>query len=324
MSNTMRRIGVLTSGGDAPGMNAAIRGVVRTCAQHDITAVGIYRGYNGLIHSDVVELDERSVNGITAKGGTMLYTARCDEFKTAEGQKKGVEACRYLGLDGLITIGGDGTFRGAEKLANAGVNTIAIPATIDNDIGCTHYSIGFDTAANTAVELTDRLADTMQSHERTSIVEVMGHGAGHLAVYVGMSVGATAILIPEKKFDFEEDILERIRDAKYHNKNHHLIIVSEGVVDTRDLGARIKQELGIDTRITILGHIQRGGRPTARDRVMATRMGHFAVEALMNGETNQVVCYRNSELLLTPINEALKMKKSLDSYMYRVANEVVI
>lgn len=324
MEGSMRRIGILTSGGDAPGMNAAIRAAVRACAQNGVIPVGIHRGYNGLIHSDVVELDARSVNGITSRGGTMLYTARCEEFKTDAGLQMAVNACNYLGLNGIIAIGGDGTFRGAGKLSAAGINTICIPATIDNDIGCTHYSIGFDTAANTAIGAIDKLADTMQSHERTSIVEVMGHGAGHLALYVGIAVGATAILIPEKPFDFEQDVLEHIREGKYRNKHHHLIIVSEGVADTLAIAQRIRDELGLDTRATIIGHIQRGGSPTARDRVMATRMGHFAIEALLAGKTNQVVCYRNSQLVLTPIDEALQMKKSLDSYMYRVAKEVSI
>ncbi|MDO4492659.1 MAG: ATP-dependent 6-phosphofructokinase [Clostridia bacterium] len=322
--NGIRRIGVLTSGGDAPGMNAAVRAVARTCEKNNIECIGIYRGYSGLIRSDVVPLKARTVNNMTSKGGTMLYTARCAAFKTEEGLRQGVDACKYLGIGGLITIGGDGTFRGAEKLANAGINTVAIPATIDNDIGCSHYSIGFDTAANTAIEVIDKLSDTMQSHERASVVEVMGHGAGHLAVYVGISVGATAIVLPEGGFDFERDILERIREGKFNGKHHFIIIVSEGVTDTMALAERIQRETGVETRTTILGHIQRGGSPSARDRVMASRMGHFAVEALLKGETNQVVCYRDSRLLLTPINEALQMKKPLDEYMRRVSYELPI
>lgn len=322
--SAIRRIGILTSGGDAPGMNAAIRAVVRTCEVNGVTCIGIHRGYNGLIHSDAVELNARSVNNMTSRGGTMLYTARCPAFRTEEGLKQGVDTCKYLGIGGLIAIGGDGTFRGAEKLADAGINTIALPATIDNDIGCTHYAIGFDTAANTAIEVIDKLADTMQSHERVSVVEVMGHGAGHLAVYVGLAVGATAILIPENSFDFEEDILERIREGKFSGKHHFIIIVSEGVADPIALAERIQSETGIETRTTILGHIQRGGSPSARDRVMASRMGHFAVEALLRGESKQVVCYRNSGLVLVPINEALKMEKPLDGYMYRVANELPV
>ena len=324
MNEKMRRIGVLTSGGDAPGMNAAIRAVVRTCIANDVIPVGIHRGYNGLIHSDVVELNERDVNGLTSRGGTILYTARSEEFKTPEGLEKAVDACRYLGIGGLVAIGGDGTFRGLGHLSDAGINTVGIPGTIDNDIGCTHYSIGFDTAANTAIEAIDKLSDTMQSHERTSVVEVMGRNAGHLAVYVGLSVGATAILIPEKPYDFEKDVLERIREGKYRGKRHFLVIVAEGVGHTQEIADRINEEMGIDTRITIIGHVQRGGSPSARDRVMASRMGHFAVEQLLGGGTNIVVCYRDSRICQLPIDEALTMKKDLDPYMYRVASDISI
>ena len=324
MERKIKRIGILTSGGDAPGMNAAIRAAARTCVVNGITPIGIHRGYNGLIHSDVVELDARAVTGLTARGGTSLYTARCEEFKTPEGIQKAVAACRYLGLDGIVAIGGDGTFRGARDLARAGVNTIGIPGTIDNDIGCTHYSIGFDTAANTAIEAIDKLSDTMQSHERTSVVEVMGRHAGHLAVYVGLSVGATAILLPEKPFDFDRDVAEHIREGKYRGKHHHLIIVAEGVGDTLGISRRIEEELGLDTRVTIIGHVQRGGSPTARDRVMASRMGHFAIERFLAGEQNCIVCYRDSKLVSTPIEEALEMKKELDGYMYRVAQDISI
>ena len=324
MNDNLRRIGVLTSGGDAPGMNAAIRAVVRTCVSNGIKPVGVYRGFNGLIHSDVIEMDARSVNGITKKGGTVLYTARCPEFKEKEYQQQAVNNCKYLGLGGLVILGGDGSFKGAEALSRHGINTIAIPATIDNDIGCTEYSIGFDTAANTAVEVIDRLDDTMQSHERCSIVEVMGHGAGHLALYTGLSVGATAILVPEKKFDFEHDVAEAIRESAFRGKHHHMIVVSEGVANTMELKDKIVEELGIDTRITILGHVQRGGSPSAQDRVMATRMGHMAVEALLQGQTSQVVCYRDSQLILTPIADALKMKRTLDPHMFKVSREVIV
>ncbi len=324
MAEKLRRIGILTSGGDAPGMNAAIRAAVRTCVLHDITPVGIYRGYNGLIHSDVVELDARSVNGITNKGGTILYTARSEEFMTPEGQQKGADACRYLGIDGVIAIGGDGTFRGARALSHHGIKTVGIPATIDNDIGCSHYSIGFDTAANTAIEAIDKLSDTMQSHERTSVVEVMGNRAGLLAIYVGLSVGATAVLIPETPYDFDRDVAEHIREARYRNKHHHIIIIAEGVGHTQEIAERVHTEMGLETRITIIGHIQRGGAPSARDRVMASRMGHTAVETLLAGETNRVVCYRDSHLCTLPIDEALEMKKELDPYMYRVSQEISI
>ncbi len=322
MKNTLRRIGILTSGGDAPGMNAAVRAAVRNCMNHNIIPIGIHRGYSGLLHTDVVEMNARSVDGILNRGGTTLYTARCEEFKTPEGIEKGVSACKYLGLDGLIVIGGDGTFRGAEKLSQAGIPVIGIPATIDNDISCTHYTIGFDTAANTAIDAIDRLADTMQSHERVSVVEVMGRHAGHLAIYIGLSVGATATLIPEKSFDFESDVLEKIREGKYHGKHHFLIIVAEGVGKTPDIAARIEKETGLDARVTILGHIQRGGSPTARDRVMASRMGHFAVEQLVSGNANTVVCYRNAQLCAIPIEEAIVMKKDFNNYMYKVAYDI--
>ena len=320
----MRRIGVLTSGGDAPGMNAAIRAVVRTCMANDVKAVGIYNGYQGLINSDVVELDARSVNRITGEGGTILYTARCDEFKTPEGLQRGVQSCKYLGIDGLVAIGGDGTFRGAQSLANAGINTVAIPGTIDNDIACTSYTIGFDTAANTAIDAVDKLADTMRSHQRTSVVEVMGRHAGHLALYIGISVGATAILVPESKLDFEKDVIEKIREGRYNNKNHFIIIVAEGVGDTMGIADRLYKETGIETRVTTLGHVQRGGRPTARDRAMASRMGHYAVELLLKGATNRVVCYRESKITDLDINEALSKHKGLDEYTFRVASEIGI
>ena len=322
MSEKMRRIGILTSGGDAPGMNSAIRAAVRTCAENDVVPVGIFRGYNGLIHADVKELDSQDVNGLQRLGGTMLYTARSDAFRTEEGQKRAVDTCKYLGIDGIIAIGGDGTFRGARELCKRGVNTVCIPGTIDNDIGCTTYSIGFDTAANTAIDAIDKLSDTMQSHERCSVVEVMGRDAGHLAVYVGLAVGATAILIPEKPVNFEEDVLEPIREGKYRGKHHFLIIVAEGVGNTNEIAEHIRQETGIETRVSIIGHMQRGGSPTARDRSMATRMGHFAVEELLAGNSNLVVCYRESRICTVPINEALEMKKDLDPYMYRVAKEV--
>jgi 6-phosphofructokinase 1 len=320
----LRRIGVLTSGGDAPGMNAAIRSVVRTCIQHGIVPIGIYRGYNGLIHSNVVELNARSVNGITSRGGTMLYTARCEEFRTKEGVERAAKTCRYLGIDGLVVIGGDGTFRGARDLSAEGINTVGIPGTIDNDIACTDYSIGFDTAANTAIEAIDKLTDTMQSHERISVVELMGRNAGHLALYVGLAVGATAILVPEHPFDMEADIVEKIREGHYNNKRHFIVIVAEGVGHTTEIAQRIKELTGIETRVTIMGHIQRGGSPNARDRVMASRMGHYAVKTLLEGHTNQVVVYRNALVQRITIDEALQMKKDLDFYLYEVARDISI
>lgn len=321
---SIRRIGILTSGGDAPGMNAAIRAAVRTCEQHDITPIGIRRGYHGLIHADTFPMDARSVNGIISRGGTMLYTARSEEFMEEEGLDRAVKTCKYLGLDAVITIGGDGTFRGAKTLKDKGVRVFGIPATIDNDIGCSHYTIGFDTAANTAIDAIDRLADTMQSHERVSIVEIMGRHAGHLAVYVGLAVGATSIIAPEFPFDFERDVIEQIRMGRMRDKHHHLIIVAEGVGKCDAISKGITEQTGLEARVSILGYIQRGGSPTARDRVMASRMGHFAVEQLVNGCDSGVVCYRDSRILATPIDEALQMTKTLDPYMYQVANDISI
>ncbi|MBQ3224236.1 MAG: 6-phosphofructokinase [Oscillospiraceae bacterium] len=312
----IKTIGVLTSGGDAPGMNAAIRAVARTAAYHGITCLGIRRGYNGLINGDVVELNARSVNGIISKGGTMLFTARCPEFMTPEGIKKGADTCKYLGIDGIVTIGGDGTVRGARDLAASGVHTIGVPATIDNDISSTEYSIGFDTACNTALDAIDKLRDTMQSHERCSVVEVMGHNAGHLALHVAIACGAQAVLVPEKPFDFQRDVVEKIRAGRINKRSHFIIIQAEGVGNSVDITNRIIEETGIDTRLTILGHIQRGGSPTARDRVMASRFGEYAVHTLMAGKTNRVVCAHDNDICDIDINEALDMKKDLPENMY--------
>ncbi len=315
----IKTIGVLTSGGDAPGMNSAIRAVARTAAYHGITCLGIRRGYNGLINGDVTELTARSVNGIISKGGTMLFTARCPEFMTEEGVKKAASTCKYLGIDGIVAIGGDGTFRGARDLAAHGVHTIGVPATIDNDIASTQYSIGFDTACNTALDAIDKLRDTMQSHERCSVVEVMGRNAGHLALYVGIACGAQAVLVPEKPFDFDRDVLEKIRAGRINKRSHYIIIQAEGVGSAIETTERIAAETGIDTRLTILGHIQRGGSPTARDRVMASRFGEYAVRTLMEGKTNRVVCSVNSEICDIDINEALDMKKDLPEEMYNTS-----
>lgn len=315
----IKTIGVLTSGGDAPGMNAAIRAVARTAAFHGITCLGIRRGYNGLINGDVVELNARSVNGIISKGGTMLFTARCPEFMTDEGLQKAVSTCKYLGIDGIVTIGGDGTFRGARALAESGVHTIGVPATIDNDIASTHYSIGFDTACNTALDAIDKLRDTMQSHERCSVVEVMGHNAGHLALYVGIACGAQAILVPEKPFDFQRDVVDKIRAGRINKRSHFIIIQAEGVGNSIEITNRIIEETGIDTRLTTLGHIQRGGSPTARDRVMASRFGAYAVHTLMEGKTNRVVCLKDGDLCDIDIDKALNMKKDLKEDMYNTS-----
>lgn len=308
---TIKRIGVLTSGGDAPGMNAAVRSVVRTAIYHGIECYGIRRGYNGLISGDLIRLDEKSISHTIDRGGTILYTARSKEFMTEEGQKKAVSTCKFLGLDGIVAIGGDGTFRGAKALSSHGVNVICIPATIDNDISCTNYSIGFDTAANTAIECIDRLRDTMQSHERCSVVEVMGRNAGFLAMYVGLAVGATAVLVPEESIDFERDVIEKIRRARFNGFTHYMIVVAEGAGSASEIAAKIKKAIDLDPRVTVLGHIQRGGVPTGRDRVNATKMGFLAVEMLLEGKTNRVICTNNGKFTDVAIDDGLKMERRI-------------
>lgn len=315
---SVKRIGVLTSGGDAPGMNPCVRAVVRTALYHGLECYGIRRGWNGLITGDIVRLDEKSVSHTINRGGTILYTARSQEFMTEEGQRRAVSTCKFLGLDSIIAIGGDGTFRGAQALSKYGINVIGIPGTIDNDISCTNYCIGFDTAANTAVECIDRLRDTMQSHERCSVVEVMGRHAGYLALYVGMAVGATAVLVPEEMFDFEAHVAEKIRRARLGGKTNFMIVVAEGAASAVEVGRQIQEELGLDPRVTILGHIQRGGSPTAKDRVMATRMGYEAVHLLAAGKTNRVVCARGDSIVDVDINDGLAMHKTLNSEEYEV------
>ncbi len=307
----IKRIGVLTSGGDAPGMNPCVRAVVRTAMYHGIECYGIRRGYNGLITGDVIRLDEKNVAHIISRGGTVLYTARSKEFMTDEGQKKAASTCKFLGLDGIVAIGGDGTFRGAAALSKFGINVICIPATIDNDICCTNYSIGFDTAANTAIECIDKLRDTMQSHERCSVVEVMGHNAGYLAMYVGLAIGATAVLVPEKKIDIEEDVIEKIRKARLNGFTHYMIVVAEGAGSASDIAAQIKEATDLDPRVTVLGHIQRGGCPTGRDRVNATKMGYMAVEMLIAGKTNRVICTRDGSFGDVDIQEGLSMRRGI-------------
>ena len=309
---SVRRIGVLTSGGDAPGMNPCVRAVVRTALYHGVECYGIRRGWNGLINGDIVRLDEKSVAHTINRGGTILYTARSSEFMTEEGQRKAVSTCKFLGLDSIIAIGGDGTFRGALALSKYGINVIGIPGTIDNDISCTNYCIGFDTAANTAIECIDKLRDTMQSHERCSVVEVMGRNAGYLAMYVGLACGATAVLVPEEPIDFEKDVIEKIRQARFNGFTHYMIVVAEGAGKATDIAKRIKEAMDLDPRVTVLGHIQRGGSPTAHDRVMATRMGVEAVRVLAEGRSSRVICYRDGRIIDMDIDEGLRMQKTLD------------
>ena len=330
MEKQVKRIGVLTSGGDAPGMNAAVRAVVRTAVSQGIECVGIRRGWNGLINSDFVPLKASSVSHIINKGGTMLYTARSLEFMDRPGRDKALATCRLLGLDGIAAIAGHRTLRGALALsrqaAEAGLTlqTVGIPATIDNDIGCSHYTIGFDTACNTAIECIDKLRDTMQSHERCSVVEVMGRHAGYLALYVGIAVGATAVLIPERPLNFEEDIVEKIRRARLAGSTHYMIVVAEGAGSAVDIAKRIHEEVGIDPRVTVLGHIQRGGSPSARDRETASRMGYRAVMSLMEGRGNRVVVTQDGSITDMDMEEALQMVKSFPMERYQILESLSI
>ena len=321
----IRRIAVLTSGGDAPGMNAVVRAVVRTACANGIEVLGINHGYIGLLNNDFRKLTARSVDGLLQRGGTMLYTARCQEMMTEEGQQRAANNCRYLGIDGLICCGGDGTYRGALALARRGVPCIGIPGTIDNDIGCTEYTIGFDTASNTAIQCIDKLRDTMQSHERISVVEVMGRHAGHLALNVGCAVGAAAILVPEHEANFENDVIERVRQGRINQRNHHIIIVAEGYsMSTQEVADRVQEQTGMDTRVTILGHVQRGGAPTVRDRVIATQIGNYAVLALMEGKEKRIVAMQDGKIVDIDIEEALEMKKPLDEALYEAEQSISI
>ena len=306
----VRRIGVLTSGGDAPGMNACVRAVVRAAIHHGFEVYGIRRGWHGLINGDVVRLQIKDVSRIINRGGTILYTARSKEFMTEDGQRKAASTCKFLGLDSIIAIGGDGTFRGAQALSKFGVNVIGIPATIDNDIGCTNYCLGFDTAANTAIECIDKLRDTMQSHERCSVVEVMGRHAGFLAMYVGLAAGATAVLVPENPIPNEE-LIEKIRQARLNGFSHYMIVVAEGAASASEVAKIIKEATDLDPRVTVLGHIQRGGSPTARDRVAATKMGYLAVELLTKGQTNRIVCTRDGGYIDVDMDEGLAARKRM-------------
>ena len=312
MPNHVKRIGVLTSGGDAPGMNAAIRAVVLTAIHLGIECVGIRRGYNGLIGADVMPMTADDVCGIERRGGTVLYTARSAEFMTKKGLKRAADNCRFLGMDAVVIIGGDGSYRGALELSRLGVAVIGLPGTIDNDIGCTSYTIGFDTACNTAIDAVDKLDDTMQSHERCSVVEVMGRRAGYLALNVGIATGATVTLIPEEPIDFDRDVADRIRKARLNGQTHFAVIVAEGAASAHEIAEKINDTTGIETRVTTLGHIQRGGSPQVRDRVTAARMGYKAVRLLADGVFNRIVCMRGDACVDVDIEEALATVKSLD------------
>ncbi len=320
----MKKIAVLTSGGDAPGMNAAVRAVARAALYKGIGVYGVYRGYNGLINGDLEEMSLRSVSDIIHRGGTVLYTARSPEFRTEEGIQKAVKTCREHGIEGVVVIGGDGSFRGALDLSRHGISCIGIPGTIDNDIACCEQTIGYDTAMNTSMELVDKLRDTSQSHDRCSVVEVMGRHAGYIALNVGIAVGATSILVPEIPYDFEKDVMDRIRATAATGKKHFIIVVAEGVGHVTELAEKIEAESGIESRATILGHVQRGGSPTLRDRVLASRMGYEAVQLLEAGKSNRVVAIQSDRIVDFDIEEALAMKKLLDVDLYRMAHEISI
>ena len=315
----MKTIGVLTSGGDAPGMNAAVRAVVRTAIANGMTVKGIRRGYNGLMEGDIIDLGARDVSDIIQLGGTMLYSARSPLFKTEEGIAKAIENCKKHGIEGIAVIGGDGSFRGARDLSLRGIPCVGIPATIDNDIASTEYTIGFDTAMNTVIQMVDRLRDTCDSHARCSVVEVMGRHAGHIALRTGISVGATAILVPEHN-NTVDDVIEKIEATRKLGKKHFIVMVAEGVGGVDEMAKKIEEVTGIETRGTILGHVQRGGSPTVRDRVIATQMGYEAVCLLKNGIGNRVVAYKLGKIENYDIYEALNMTKGFDEYMYNVAD----
>lgn len=319
MENNIKTIGVLSSGGDAPGMNAAIRSVVRTALHKGLSVKGIRKGYNGLLNEDIIDMNARDVSDTIQRGGTILYTARCPEFRDEEYQKIGAEICKKHGIEGLVVIGGDGSFAGARCLANLGINTIGIPGTIDLDIACSEYTIGFDTAVNTAMEAIDKVRDTSTSHERCSIIEVMGRRAGYIALWCGIANGAEDILLPEKYNYDEQAIINNIIRNRKLGKKHHIIINAEGIGHSTSMARRIEAATGVETRATILGHMQRGGSPTCRDRVTASIMGSYAVDLLCEGKSNRVVAYKNGEYVDYDINEALAMQKSISEYDYDVA-----
>ena len=320
----MKTIAVLTSGGDAPGMNAAIRAVVRAGIAMGMNVKGVRRGYAGLIEGDIIDLDARSVSDIIHRGGTMLYTARCPEFKHEEGLQKAIATCKEQGIEGIVVIGGDGSFRGARDLSLRGIPCVGVPGTIDNDISSTEYTIGYDTAMNTAMEMMDKLRDTSQSHERCSVVEVMGRRAGYLALQTGIACGATSILVPEVEFDLDKDVINKIREIRSTGKKHFVVVVAEGVGGVEEIADRIEEATGIESRATILGHVQRGGNPTVRDRVMASQLGYHAVELLNNGIGNRVVTVQNSKIGDMDIYEALAMVKIFDMDEYNMATAISI
>ncbi|MBE6818809.1 MAG: 6-phosphofructokinase [Ruminococcaceae bacterium] len=321
----MNTIAVLTSGGDAPGMNAAIRAVVRSAIEKGMRVMGVRRGFNGLMHGDIFEMTLRSVSNIIERGGTILYTARCPEFRTEEGVQKALNTCKYLGIDGLVVIGGDGSFRGAKELSEHGLPTVGVPGTIDNDIACCDRTIGYDTAMNTIVEMVDRLRDTSESHDRCSVIEVMGRHAGYLALNGGIAVGATSVLIPEFEYDFERDVIDRMKRTRRTGKKNFIIVAAEGIKDEIEpMAAAIEEATGVETRYTNLGHVQRGGSPTACDRVLGSKMGYWAVELLSQDIGNRVVAQKDGKIVDFDIFEALSMEKHIEEREYKVAYDISI
>ncbi|MBQ7718069.1 MAG: 6-phosphofructokinase [Clostridia bacterium] len=327
MEKEIKRIAVLTSGGDASGMNAAVRAVCRSAIAKGLDIFGVNRGYEGLITGDLFKMDLRSVSEILHRGGTMLYSARCPEFKTKEGIERGVRTCKQFGIDGIVVIGGDGSFRGARDLSLAGIPCIGIPATIDNDISCSDYTIGVDTALNTIIDSVDKIRDTSHSHDRCSLVEVMGRHCGYLALNAGIATGAMAILVPEKELDFQHDIVERMQFTRGIGKKHFIILVAEGVDypgGIAQMAKDIEEATGVVTKTTVLGYVQRGGSPTAKDRIVATKMGVTAVHLLAQGIGNRVVVMNGEKIVDYDIKEALKMKKAFDDELYTLSHEISI
>ncbi len=319
-----KAIAVLTSGGDAPGMNAAVRAVARAALCKGMRVIGVHRGYNGLLNGDVFEMNLRSVSDIIHRGGTILYTARSEEYNTPAGVKKAAETCRELGVVGVVVIGGDGSFRGARDLTNEGILCVGIPGTIDNDIACSEYTVGFDTAMNTAMNMIDHIRDTAQSHDRCSVIEVMGRRCGDIALQTGIAVGATAILVPEREYDLDNDVIKRMMATQKTGKKHFIVIVAEGVGHSDEIAKYIEEKTGVETRLTVLGHVQRGGMPTLRDRVVASAMGHKAVELLSQGIGNRVVAMTNGKIVDYDITEALNKKRVFDDRLYQIALDISI
>ena len=319
--NMIKTIGILTSGGDAPGMNAAIRAVVRSALKKGIKVYGIRRGYCGLIDGDIFEMDEMSVSNISHKGGTMLYTARSAEFRTEEGMQIAKANCEKFGLEGIVVIGGDGSFRGAADLSARGILTVGLPGTIDNDIACTEYTIGYDTAMNTAMEMIDKLQDTSQSHDRCAVVEVMGRGAGFIALNTALACGAVEIITKEVPYDLDS-LAKEMLECKKNGKQNFIIVVSENVGHSQEIATVIQEKTGIETRATVLGHVQRGGAPSVRDRIVASEMGYYAVELLSQGITNRVVAMQKNEVVDFDIQEALSMSKPYDMRLHKIAKDI--